>query len=114
MKCCKWKCAFTLTLLILVIAAIAWSVYRVRLARQQADFLASVTNSAGSIVMDYEAGGRPAPRMPLWLRGLWSDGPYAHVVNVKVSNLDQLHVMGEFAQLRELDCSSVREASGRN
>ena len=33
--------------------------------------------------MDYEDDGRPAPRMPLWLRGLWGDWPYAHVVKVK-------------------------------
>ena len=60
------------------------------MAQQQADFLASVTSSGGSIVMDYEDDGRPAPRMPLWLRGLWGDWPYAHVVKVKISNLDQL------------------------
>ena len=56
--------------------------------------------------MDYEDDGRPAPRMPLWLRGLWGDWPFAHVVKAKISNLDQLRVVGEFAELRELDCSS--------
>ena len=105
MKWSKRKSVLALTLLILVIAGIAWSVYRARLAQQQADFLASVTSSGGSIVMDYEDDGRPAPRMPLWLRGIWGDWPYAHVVKVKISNPDQLRVVGEFAQLRELDCS---------
>ena len=106
MKCSKRKLALALTLLILVIAGIAWSVQRARLARRQADFLASVVSSGGSVVMDYEVDGRPAPGVPLWLRGAWGDCPYAHVVKVKVSNVDELKTVGEFAELRELDCSS--------
>ena len=106
MKCSKRKLIGTLTLLVLVIAGIAWAIHRARLARQQADFLASLASSGGSIVMDYEANGRPAPRMPLWLRGIAGDWPYAHVVKVEPSDPDQLRIVGEFAQLRELDCSS--------
>ena len=106
MKRSKGKLAFIFCLLILVIAGITWSVYRARLAQEQADFLASVASSGGSVVMDYEADGGPPPRLPLWFRGIGGDWPYAHVVKVKTSNLDQLPVVGEFAQMRDLDCSS--------
>ncbi len=109
MKCSKRKLVGTLTLLVLVIAGIAWAIYRARLARQQADFLASVASSGGSIVMDYEADGRPAPRMPLWLRGIAGDWPFAHVVKVKISNPDQLRVVGEFAAIARVGLLLVRE-----
>jgi hypothetical protein len=107
----KRKLAAAMTLLMLAIAGTAWSVYRARLARQQADFLASVTSSGGSIVMDYEDEGRPAQQVPLWLRGTWGDWPYTHVVKVKISNVDQLRVVDEFAELRELDLNSCPTAN---
>ncbi len=107
MKRARRKLFLALALLILMIAGIAWSVYRARLAQEQADFLASVTSSGGSIVMDYEDDGQAASRMPLWLRGLWGDWPYAHVVKVKTSTSPDFRVLGEFARLRELEFSST-------
>ena len=75
---------------------------------QQVDFLVSMTSSGGNVTMDYDADGRPPPRLPLWLRGMCGEWPYARVQKVKVGNVDQLKTVGEFPQLRELDCSVLR------
>ena len=107
MKYCCRKLLLALFLLAGLAAAGLWCAMRAWSVREQTDFLTTLSTAGGSAVMDYQAEGRPPPRMPMWLRGAVGDWPYSHVVTVKIASEDDLATVGQFSQLRELDCNDA-------
>jgi Leucine-rich repeat (LRR) protein len=107
MRVRKRRLLLTAILILALIAAGIWAAMRAHTAREQADFLASLTTSGGSVTMDYEAEGRQPPRVLLWLPGVFGDWPLAHVERVKVASSDDLRAIGQCENLRELDCADA-------
>jgi uncharacterized protein YjbI with pentapeptide repeats len=101
------KLLLTLLILIALIAIGGWLTVRVWTGEEQTDFLNSIKADGGSVVMDFEEDGRPAPQAPNWLRSILGDLPYNHAVKITIPSGKQAELVGRFEALRELDCSAT-------